>query len=207
MAPAPQAADPALRRVKREAANRSARAGLTARADQGEVWGAVRSRLFKHGVESSSGAMNDLYDNQRGALATIAGSIAQREGQLGALAAFAGRAQVLDMVSRPQVFASLLPRLAQGYALDALSSEVRPAERASCEEFLRSALEAPRADLPTPGLGRGIALAGVRLGGSGLEHEGELVQLSAFSATDETTAPSSHARSTRILRPSHRRQA
>ena len=65
MVPAPQAADPALRRLKRETANRSARGGAAARADQGEVWGDVRSRLSQHGVESSSGAMNDLYEGRR----------------------------------------------------------------------------------------------------------------------------------------------
>ena len=90
------------------------------------------------------------------------------------------------MVSRPEVFASLLPRLAQGYALDALSGEERPVDQAVCEAFLRSALAAPRADLPTPGLGRGLALAGVELVGSGLEHDDELVQLSAFTAADQS---------------------
>ena len=206
MVPAPQAADPALRRLKRDAANRSARAGLTARADQGEVWGAVRSRLSEHGVDSSSAAMNDLYEGRRDRLGSLAGAVSHAEGQVGALAAISGQPQVLDLVSRAEVFASLLPRLAQGYALDALSREERPADGDACEAFLRSALAAPRADLPTPGLGRGVALAGVELVGSGLEHGDELVQLSAFSADDHRLAPNAHTRSSRILRPSRRRE-
>jgi hypothetical protein len=208
MVPAPQAADPALRRLKRAAANRAARAGQAARADQGEVWQAVDLRLAGHGVESSSGALNDLYKHERGALLTIAGGVAHREGQLGALAAVSGRPQVLDLVSRPGVFASLLPRLAQGYALDALSLEGGTPDRAACESFLSSGLEAPRAELPTPGLGCGIAVAGRQLIGSGLEYEGELVQLSVFDARGpEGAVPDGAAGAGRILRPSRRRAA
>jgi len=205
MVPAPQTADPTLRRSKRDSANRSARAGLTARADQGEVWSEVRSRLSLHGVDSDSAAMHDVYEGRRDRLSSLAGAIHHEDGQLGALAAVSGRPQVLDMVSRPEVFASLLPRLAQGYVLDALLGEERPADREACEAFLRSALGAPRADLPTPGLGRGIAVAGAELVGSGLEHDDELVQLSVFRAEGPGAAPSAEARTTRILRPSRRR--
>jgi len=172
------------------------------------VWHAVDLRLAGHGVESPSGSLHDLYEHERGALLTIAGGVAHREGQLGALAAMSGRPQVLDLVSRPEVFASLLPRLAQGYALDALSLEGGIPDRAACESFLRSAREAPRAKLPTPGLGHGIAVAGRELIDSGLEHEDELVQLSAFDARGPGGAvPEGAAGAGRILRPSRRRAA
>src|SRR2546421_1195541 len=65
LAPAPQAADPSLRRVKRLRSNLAAAAGLPAVADQGEVWDAVGRRLADHDVKSSSSAMGDLYDAKR----------------------------------------------------------------------------------------------------------------------------------------------
>ena len=117
-----------------------------------------------------------------------------------------GRPVALDLVSRADVFASLLPRLAQGYALDALRAEDAEADPFEAERFLDSALHAPRAELPTPGMGRGIRLADPALTGSGIEHDGELVQLSAFpSEAGEDTRE--HFGGAPIARPSRRRRA
>ena len=201
MSPAPQAADPRLRQVKRQAANRAAVAGLEARADQGEVWQEVSSRLADHGVDSTSDAMSDLYDDRRGRLEEMTGVVEHLDGQLGALVAIAGAPRAVDLVSRDEVFASLLPRLAQGYALDAASSEDAPVDGEACAAFLTDALDAPRAELPTPGMGRALSLAGQRLVGSGLECDDELIQLSAFAADGDPQ----RAASGRIRRPSRRR--
>ena len=91
----------------------------------------------------------------------------------------------LDLVSRADVFADLLPRLAQGYALDALGATDadaaipiarRPSSTPPCSR--------PRADLPTPGLGRGLRIVAPGVVGSGLEHDDELIQLCAFPAEE-----------------------
>ena len=67
---------------------------------------------------------------------------------MGALALVAGRPVALDLVSRADAFASLLPRLAQGYALDALHAEDAEADPFEAERFLDSALRATRVELP-----------------------------------------------------------
>jgi ARG/rhodanese/phosphatase superfamily protein len=205
MRPAPQTADPALRRLKRTTANRRAQAGLAARADQGEVWCAVGERLADNDVSSASAAMSDVYEDRRSDLAELLGAVRHVDGQVGAIAAVGGRPTVLDLVSRSEVFAMLLPRLAQGYALDALGREDRTAESGRAEDFLRSALHAPRMDLATPGLGRGLAIAHSDLIGSGLEHGEELVQLSAFAAEGAATSHRASVAAGRIDRPSRRR--
>ena len=203
MAPAPQAADPRLRRTKREAAQRAAMAGLDARADQGEVWRDVQERLTDMDVDSPSGAMSDLYEDRRSRLNELTRAVHHRDGQLGALVAIGGEPRALDVVSRPEVFASLLPRLAQGYALDALSGAERTIEPGLCDGFLREVLDSPRADLPTPGRGRGVSLASPSIVGSGLESDSELIALSAFASDGDAQGPL--ARGGRIRRPSRRR--
>ena len=203
MKPAPQAADPRLRRIKRESAHAQRLAGLEARADQGEVWRDVQERIADMDVDSPSGAMSDIYDHRRDHLGELTAAIRHQNGQLGALVAIGGEPRALDLVSRPEVFASLLPRLAQGYALDALSGQERPVDSRPCEEFLRQVLDAPRADLPTPGRGRGISLASPGFVGSGLEAGGELISLSAFASDDHRAGHT--ARGGRIRRPSRRR--
>jgi len=203
-APAPQAADPGLRRAKRARANERAAAGLVAQADQGEVWDTVAARLVAHGAHSPSTAMHDVYEHRRHDLNDLARQIRPLHHQVGAIACAGGNPVALDLVSRADVFADLLPRLAQGYALDALPARVNAeVDGDRAQAFLDAALFAPRADLPTPGLGRGLRIVAPGIVGSGLEHDGELIQLCAFPAQDDPP-PISYAP---IARPSRRRRS
>jgi len=205
LAPAPQAAYPRLRGMKRSGANRSLAAGMAAVPAQSAVWSEVSERLAEHEVASPTGAMADVYDARRGELEAITGAVSPLQGQVGSVATISGRPVALDLVSRPDVFAALLSRLAQGYALDALgaSEAAEPGARAA-EGFLHAALEAPRWPAPTPGMGAGFAVSANGLDGAGIEHRGELVALSAFPAQvarAEDAAPVARG----IARPSRRR--
>jgi hypothetical protein len=197
MKPSPQAADPSLRRRKRRAIEHRGR------ADQGEVWSAVAGRLADHGVASTSAAMSDLYDRRRGDLGELAGVVSHVDGQVGALACVAGQPVALDLVSRSEVFSALLGPLAQGYALDALGAREEVARTAPAADFLYSALRAARRERPTPGMGSAFSLHGSEWMGAGLEHDGELIQLSAFPAAGD--GPVSNQAISRIARPSRRR--
>lgn len=184
-APSPQAADPALRRAKRGQVNAHAATGAPARADQAAVWHTVDSRLQAHGTVSDSSALHDGFEARRGALMTVAGAFRPVSDQLGALALVSGRPVALDVLSRPEVFADLLPRLVQGYALEALDqplegSPVALSDRAPAERFLAAALHAPRRAVPAPGLGEGFAVTTAAVVGGGVTCDRELVHLSAF---------------------------
>ena len=198
MRPSPQAADPSLRRRKRQSIEQQGH------SDQGEVWASVAGRLADHDVASTSAAMSDLYDGRRGDLGELSAAVHHVDGQVGALACVAGVPVALDLVSRPEVFAALLGPLAQGYALDALGASETDAPAAPAAEFLHSALAAPRRERPTPGMGSAFSVRDPALVGAGLEHKGELVQLSAFPAQDGGHV-SSQAEAIRIARPSRRR--
>jgi hypothetical protein len=193
----PQAADPDLRRLKRAGARRAGRPA------QGEVWEAVGQRLAEHGVASRTAAMSDLYDRRRADLSSLARAVGHVAGQVGAVAAVSGSPVVLDLVSRPEAFAALLPRLAQGYALDALGAAEEGPDPDAAAAFLSEALAAPRVPTRTPGAGCGLAIGTPALIGSALEAERELIQLAAFpAAAGRSRAPAARAR---IARPSRRR--
>ena len=104
------------------------------------------------------------------------------EGQIGSVAFVGGAPAALDLVSRSEVFASLLPRLVRGYALDSLLVEATVPTEAEALRFVHAALDARRHELPTRGMGRGLRLDAADVIGSGLEVDGELVQLCAFPA-------------------------
>jgi ARG and Rhodanese-Phosphatase-superfamily-associated Protein domain len=181
-APAPHAPDPQLRHTKRVHANRSASQGSSPRADQGEVWNEVSTRLSAHCVSSPGSALSDVYRAKRRDLDELRRDIRHLPDQLGAVVEVSGRPVALDLASRWEVFADLLPRLAGGYALQALgAAQAEPNERAAYG-FLTAALEAPRRWLPTPGMGDGFAISQRGVDGSGLVVGAELISLSAFPA-------------------------
>ena len=204
LAASPQAADPAMRARKRTTANDRALVGLEARPEQNEVWEDVQERLITHGVASDTAAMSDLYDGLRDELGAASSHVRAVDDQIGAVAMISGRPAAVDLVSRADVFADLLPRLAQGYALDALRGELAEPDAFEAERFLDAALSAPRHDLPTPGMGRGLRIDSPVVAGSGLVHDGELVQLCAFPAWRGGGHRS--VEGGRIARPSRRRR-
>ena len=88
----------------------------------------------------------------------------------------------LDCLSWPEAFARLYPKLVDGYLLDAIEHlDVAPVDRARLEGFVGAVTAAPRRREPSPGLGEDVRLCAKGLVGSGLDLDGELLQLSAFS--------------------------
>jgi hypothetical protein len=145
--------------------------------------------------------MSDLYDRRRKDFDTLGRGIRHVDRQIGALACVSGQPLALDLVSRADVFAALVPPLAQRYALDAFGGTESEPDPRRAEHFLRGALAAPRGERRTVGLGRAFALGTPAPIGAGLEHEGELIQLAAFPSEGVATRTSP-----RVARPSRRRR-
>ena len=131
-------------------------------------------------VSSPTGASSDLYRAYEQDLRALEDAFPARAGQCGALLGI-GRDVGLDVGSRPDAFARLWPKLRAGYLLDALE---RPDQEATplglIEGLLGDAARAEQGRQPSSGLGQDVRLRGASVIGSGLELEGELIQLSAF---------------------------
>src|SRR5262249_52006079 len=103
--------------------------------------------------------------------------------QVGALVAIAGRFVVLDQIGCPAAWRGLADALAQGYALDALSApEAAAPSLDDARDFLALLSRAPRAPLPTIGLGERSQLDFGGLIGTALEWSGQTVALTAFGS-------------------------
>jgi hypothetical protein len=175
LAPAPRAAYPELRRVRH----------TTGVLEQHEVWNNVAAKQARFHSYSPTGASESLYDDRRATLDEYAQALPRLDGQAGALIGIAGELVCLDYVGRSDVFAGLYLKLLRGYALDAIE---RPAEdglrRRAVERFLAAVREAARRREPAVGLGKELRLEG-RAVGSLLEHDGEVVALTAFNKGGE----------------------
>jgi hypothetical protein len=206
---APQAAYPELRRAKASQVRERARAGMEVRADQQAVWSEVANRSARLGAHSPTGAMHDVFESRRGALAEMHAGVTLRERQVGMVAAIGGRITVLDWVSRVDVFATLHAPFVQGYALDALSPArpTSPPPVGEVEGFLTLALDNAPAPAPAVGLGRDLRFAGNGAEGSALAAGDELVALSVFASRGGSEPPPGGTRAARVRRPSSRRRA
>ena len=139
---------------------------------QGDVWQEVREKQSRMGVASPTSANRDTFETHAAALRTL-----------------------------QDAFALLWPKLRAGYLLDALERlGGRATSVARGSGFGTSVAAAPATRGPSAGLGEDLRLRGSGLVGSGLELEGELIQLSAFTSEDSGTRAFG-----RIARPSRRR--
>lgn len=208
--PAPQAAYPALRRRKSAQVRERVAASMEARADQGEVWNEISDRSARMGTHSDTGAMHDVFEQRRTQLEEMTAAAKLHDAQTGALVAINDRFAVLDFVSRPDVFALLHRPLVQGYALDALDSDVVDRVPAPGIESARAfALLVgdchPQNRRRGVGLGEDLRFDANGVEGSALVHEGELVQLTAFPAEGGPAPRGPVARTGSLRRPSQRR--
>jgi hypothetical protein len=191
--PGGQASHPELRRRKAE---RLASSPLALGLAQHEVWEEVRAKSARLRVDSPTGAQSDVFAAHDDPLSAMQAAFPLVPGQSGAVLAI-GDSFCVDYVSRPDAFAKLYPKLLRGYLLDALERlDGKPSR--DVEPFVASVAAAPRSRADSVGLGEDVRLAGDRVIGSGLELDGELIQLCAFSSDGRTARTS-------IARPSARR--
>jgi hypothetical protein len=194
---APHAAHPRLRRRKAEALQAEPLARGVAQAD---VWDEVALTAGRLGVASPTHANADAFRANRPSLAQLEQAFPPQPGQCGVTLAL-GDDLCLDAVSRPDAFARLWPKLRAGYLLDALDRLDQPAASAAAlSDFVTSLSTAAITRRTSAGRGDDVRVNGVQILGSGLELDGELLQLSAF-----TRDGNSSGRSARIVRPSRRR--
>jgi len=183
-----------LRRVKARALGGEP---LARGAAQGAVWDSVDRRLEALDVASRTRAHSDAFHVHRRRLDDLGTAFQVLPGQCGAVFGI-GDTLCVDAVSRPDAFAALWPKLRDGYLLDALDRLDRAPTRP--ERVLRFVDEVTEAELtraPAAGLGVDLRLRGASVIGSGLELDGELLQLSAFTTPSESVEG-------RIARPSLR---
>jgi ARG/rhodanese/phosphatase superfamily protein len=170
-------------------------------AAQAAVWDEVSAKADRLQAQAPTRAQSDIFRSREREVGELRRAFPLVPGQAGAVLALGESAFALDYVSQPVAFARLYPKLLDGYLLDAIERlDGKPARVETLESFVGRLESAPRSRRASAGLGEDVRLRGEGVVGSGLELEGELIQLCAFSRGDEPAG----GRATRIMRPSRR---
>jgi hypothetical protein len=167
---------------------------------QSEVWSEIGDKQMRMSVDSRTAANSDTFRAHGEGLRALEDEFPLQPGQCGAVLAIGGD-RCVDMVSRPDAFAYLWPKLRAGYLLDALERlDEHPTPIEQIRGFLEEVGDAVVTRGPSAGLGNDVRLRGPGVVGSGLALDGERVQLCPFTSDDGGQRAFG-----RISRPSRRR--
>ncbi len=197
--PKPRHAPPRVRRKAREveaafAATPSMATAGALHAAQGAVWQEIAEVGVSMGVNSDTGAMDEIYDRHGESLDDWIASFPCHEDQVGLLAFLGRRPLGLDVVGSQVLHARLHERFLGGYVMDAMArrrptrgkssgarhTEINPE---SAHRFLSLVGSAPRANAPTVGKGSYHLISGQAIGAECsdvVESSERLVHMSAF---------------------------
>ena len=178
-------APPRIRRSNQSAMADSLRHTGVLCSNQSEVWSRVREISDEAGVHSSTAAMRDIFEERLPILDEIVGRSTASVDQVGLVATVNGSVLGMDVISRPEVYRLLHPKLARSYVLDAYLK--RRTESASHDAsqiatgFIEAAMETLESRHQSVGLGYDHRYTGETMVGSALTHDNHLIHCAFFN--------------------------
>lgn len=172
---------PALRAETVMQVAASLRESGTHTSDQGAIWSSIGARQMDEEMRSPTGAMADLYDRKRDALAAFERAIPYPEGAVGMVTAIGGHITGLELFDAPATMAALWRTFVRAAALDALRAPDAPAvmkERAV--RMVHRVRGASMEIFRSPGIGHDVRLTGAGVAGAALVCQGVIVHATLF---------------------------
>jgi len=185
----------------------SLRTSGTRHSNQGEVWANISEKSERMESYSDSSAAAAMYETHQARLDDYLGAFSAIENQAGALFCINGDVVGFDLFDSADTLASLLPKLVQSYALDAIDAGDREiqAEKKSAEKLIEDAANATVERFPAVGEGDDLRLLGDHLSGGALLVDEQIIHLCVFRF-QESGRTGSGERGGRIVRASMRRR-
>jgi hypothetical protein len=155
-------------------------------SNQSAVWEEIESLHFAAKTDGSSKtrAMKDAYNERQKELDDFTREVVCHEGQCGLMAVIGDRVEGIDVLSRPEAYATLHRRLVESHAMDFLIRKEgvahKPLDSEAPARFLAAAAKAEETQHDTPGLGSDHRLR-FRWGhGAALRVDDTIVHLALF---------------------------
>jgi hypothetical protein len=155
-------------------------------SNQSAVWEEIESLHISAKTDGSSKtrAMKDAYNERQKELDDFTRELVCHDGQCGLLAVIGDRVEGIDVLSRPEAYATLHRRLVESHAMDFLirkeGKSNKPLDPEAPARFLAAAAKAEESTHATPGLGSDHRLR-IRWGhGAALRVDDTIVHLALF---------------------------
>ena len=170
----------------------------TRQSDQGEVWDDIAQKEARFCVKSDTGAMADVYVQEKVRLDEYASAIRPVPGQCGAVFAVDGKVAGIELFDSPATYARYLPKIVRSYAMDAAETRepkgVLPVEQA-VRQFVDEMKAAATQSFKALGEGDDVRMEGDSIVGGALVRGERVVHLAAFAL--EANGPKASRRSRR----------
>ena len=153
------------------------------RSNQSEIWDDIARKSTRLHVESSTGAMADVYAQQRQRLDDYVSAFKLQPGQSGAVVALDGKVVGLELFDSPATFERFFQKLLKSFALDAIDVEqpvttVPAADIATA--FLQRLAAASAETFAALGDGEDVRLQGPNVVAGALVADGKVRHLAGF---------------------------
>lgn len=175
----PAFAPPRMRRLNKESVTQSLRNERGFRANQSEVWEEVAQMTDDGGVKSDTSAMRDVFRARLPELDEVVRRVPALPRQQGLVVLYQGETIGFDLVSRPEVYAVLHPRLLRSYYMGARASAQRQGS-GEPRTFIESAMRTPGTRHASPGHGDDHRFKADGIVGSALTYNDEVVHAAFF---------------------------
>ena len=182
-----------LRSVKNASVHESLKSDRAYRSNQGAVWDGIACMARLHDVSAETGAMKDVLDARQKDLDQYLENLPLVPHQAGLLVLVNGQIAGLDIISRPEAFALLHPKLIRSYVMDALTEKPASgahAYREKADAFLARIMECDEQKFTSVGYGHDYRYEGKNIVGSALVHESTVIHMAFFQVTEMEKAGS-----------------
>jgi hypothetical protein len=163
--------------------SQSMRSSGDRRSDQSEIWDDIAMKSLRLNVETSTGAMADVYSQHRGRLEDFVSAFTLMPGQAGAVVALDGKVVGLELFDSPATFGRFFQKLLKSFALDAIDAEA-PVTSVPAAEIARAFLEhlaaASAETFAALGDGEDLRLQGAGVVAGALVADGKVRHLAGF---------------------------
>ena len=183
--------------------SRSMRSNGTRRSDQSEVWSEIAEKAHRMDSFSETDAAAALYERHRSSLDDYRSAFSGVDHQVGAVFMINGKTAGFELFDAEKTLASLLPKLIESYALDAIDSadDATDGPKATDPAMLLEAVaSAEIGRYPAIGLGEDWRITAPGMSAAALVHDTRIVHLCAFAQTETGKVPDSGSRLTRASR-------
>jgi hypothetical protein len=156
-------------------------------ANQGEVWDNIEAKMDELSVNSSTGAMSDIYEKEKGHIDIYKDIFKHVEGQIGAVFAIGKTIFGMDVFDKEDTCRKLMPKIIRSYVMEILYGDKRDKqpEAEDVKEFLKTVAESQFSPHKSPGAGTTVSITGKKVAGTSLVMKDTVVHTAIFNKIEQ----------------------